>query len=423
MSGLDSKHFYGWRIAFLGFALMAVAFTIALNCASLFVKPIIETFGLSRSEVALISTIMTLTFGFSAPYVGKIIDNLGIKITMSIGSIFVSAGLIGYSISTGIGVMYAFSVVIGIGLSLCTLIPINLLINNWFIDKKGLVTGIVFSGSGLGGFFLSQATARLLEHLTWSKTYLILGVFSLVITLPLILIIVKTSPREIGQAAYRSSANKSKPITDYEVKGYTLNEIRWTPVFILVSITCFLINIVGMGMVSHLPAHLTDLGYSASFAANVTSFYLLGMVFGKISLGFILDKFGGKKGFLIGTLSIILGLVAMLFSSNKFVAMTFPVVFFIGGAMPTVSIAFLTSDIFGNKDFASIYGVINLIGLIGTALGAPLSGIVFDNFESYNIAWIGYIILSVIMYKLTCSSYKSILNMRNKLIVEAKATK
>ncbi|MGL4911627.1 MAG: MFS transporter [Romboutsia sp.] len=401
----NKTKFSGWNIAFAGFILMSTMYTIAINCTGLFVKPISEALNVSRSQVSLIPTIMTLAFAVLSPFVGKLINKYGIKVVMMIGALLVSLGMIGYSVSRSIYLIYLLSVIMGIGLSFCTLIPINILINNWFIEKKGLVTGIVFAGSGVGGFVFTQIITYILNTSTWDRAYLILGISSLILTLPIILILVKQSPEHVGQKpfGYKKSTKSSA-----EQNGFMLSEIKNTSTFKTVAISCFLINLISMGIISHFPSHLSDIGYSSSFVASVNSIYLLVVIGAKILLGVVFDKFGGKKGFLSVTLSFVFGFITMIFAKYQVVALSFGVFFAIAGSAGTVAIAFLVSDIFGKKDYAAIFGILTLIGTLGGALGSPISGIIYDNFGGYNVAWILYILLALSIYIFVCKSYKTI---------------
>ncbi|WP_131040634.1 MFS transporter, partial [Clostridioides difficile] len=57
--------------------------------------------------------------------------------------------------------------------------------------------------------------------------------------------------------------------------------------------------------------------------------------------------------------------------------------------------AYLTGSFFGQKEFGSIYGIVQLIFAVGFALGSTLFGLLVDNF-GYRFSW-SIIILSVII--------------------------
>lgn len=402
-----SNKFYGWRVAFVGFILMSTVYTIAINCSSLFVKPISDSLSVTRSQVSLIPTIMTLSFAVLSAFVGKIIAKFGIKKVMMFGALLVGLSFIGFSFSNSMTVLYIFSVVIGFGMAFCSTIPINILINNWFVEKKGMIMGIVFAGSGVGGFVFTQVVSYILKTSSWHRAYLILGIASLVLTLPLILFLVTRAPEDVGQKAYGADAHKEAQ-GGVQGSGFMLSEVKGSAAFIQIAMACFIINLVTLGVTGHVPSYISDLGYSTDFVASVNSIYLLAIIFAKIILGSIFDKFGGKRGFLIGGASFILGLIAMIFAANKVFALSFGVLFALAGSMGTVAIAFVVGDLFGKKDYGSILGLLTLIATVGASIGNPISGLIYDKFGSYNNAWILYIVMIVVMCMLVIGSYKSV---------------
>lgn len=159
-------------MALVGFILMSTVYTIAINCSSLFVKPISDALDVSRSQVSLISTIMTLSFALISPFVGKIIGKYGIKSVMLFGALLVGFSFVGFSFSNSMSMLYLLSGAIGFGMAFCSIIPINILINNWFVDKKGMITGIVLAGSGVGGFVFTQVVSYMLKTSSWNSSYI-----------------------------------------------------------------------------------------------------------------------------------------------------------------------------------------------------------------------------------------------------------
>lgn len=404
-----TEKFYGWRIAVVGVIIMSTVYAIAMNCAPLFVKPISEAFHVSRSQVSLLPAIITLTFAFCSPFVGKIASKFGVKQMMTVGALIVGLGLIGYSMASGIKTLYMLSIPIGVGLTLSTIIPINMLINNWFVEKKGFVVGLVFAGSGIGGFVFAQVTRYMLINHTWTKGYLLLGGILLAVALPAILLMVKQTPEEIGQKPYGYKAIKTSSQTVGD--GYTLKEIKKSWTFKKVVLSCFMLNLISVGFTAHYAAHLSDVGHSTSFVANVSSLLMLSVVFAKVILGSIYDKIGGQKGYVIGVASLLVGFLLLIFAAYKAAAISFGVLVAIGASMGTVSVPLLINDLFGEKDYSSIYGFVNLIAVIGAAMGAPVSGVIFDKTGSYNVAWVLYIVLALVMSALVYSSYNSMARM------------
>ena len=65
----------------------------------------------------------------------------------------------------------------------------------------------------------------------------------------------------------------------------------------------------------------------------------------------------------------------------------FLVLFGVGCALTTVAYPILTTALFGNRDYSSIYGIVNVANSVGTAVGSPIAAAIFDSQGSYVPAW------------------------------------
>lgn len=83
-----------------------------------------------------------------------------------------------------------------------TMIPISIMITNWFDKKQGLAMSLGLSGVGIGGFILSPLITNWLENYGWRKTYLIFAVIMLAVSLPVSIFIFRKSPEDKGLKAY-----------------------------------------------------------------------------------------------------------------------------------------------------------------------------------------------------------------------------
>ena len=83
-------------------------------------------------------------------------------------------------------------------------ITVTIVINAWFIDQRGTASGIAYAGSGLGGAICTPIVSSLIEKIGWRGTYLSLAAVGLAILLPVILFVIKNSPKEKGLEPYQN---------------------------------------------------------------------------------------------------------------------------------------------------------------------------------------------------------------------------
>lgn len=194
-----NNFFYGWIVVICACIVMSTVYGIIFNTPGLFVKYISNDLGVSRSLISVQMALMTMTFAVISFFIGKKIDKIGIKNSMILGTVFASSGLIGFSFVESLPLFYICSVMTGIGMGFATSVPVNVLISKWFEEKSGLITGIVLSFTGVGGFLATQLINFLINTRSWRSAYMAVGLICLFVTLPIIIIFIKESPSSIGQ--------------------------------------------------------------------------------------------------------------------------------------------------------------------------------------------------------------------------------
>lgn len=388
--------FKGWLVVFAGLILMISVYGIVNNCASLFIKPVTEDLGFSRSEFSLYYTVIALSTMVIALFMGKLAKKFKIKNIMLVGCVLAGIGYIGYSYANSIYVFYLMSIFSGLGLGMTTLTPLSIIISNWFVEKRGLALGLTFMGSGVGGMIFNPVANYIILNYGWRQSYLVLGIIILVTTIPIVLIFMSEKPSDKGLLPY-GYENSSKSVLDTSAKGVMLGEAVKTKIFWIMVVGLILITIIAMGVQMHIASYLTDIGYSPTFAASVISINMGVVILGKILLGYIFDKIGCEKGVIFVGLQVFLGVLALLFASKYPAIIVFIICWGIGNCMGTIVPALITSEIFGKKDYSTIVGVVNAVVLLGAALGSAVTGKLYDISGGYTLAWMTYLVLTVIM--------------------------
>ncbi|MFL8673566.1 MFS transporter [Clostridioides sp. GD02404] len=396
ISNSQKGFFRGWLVVFAGLILMISVYGIVNNCASLFIKPVTEDLGFSRSEFSLYYTVIALSTMVIALFMGKLAKKFKLKNIMLVGCVLAGIGYIGYSYASSIYVFYLMSIFSGLGLGMTTLTPLSIIISNWFVEKRGLALGLTFMGSGVGGMIFNPIANYIILNYSWRQSYLVLGIIILVTTIPAVLIFMSEKPSDKGLLPYGYS-NSSENVLDNSAKGIMLRDAVKTKIFWIMVVGLILITIIAMGVQMHIASYLTDIGYSPTFAASVISINMGVVILGKILLGYVFDKVGCEKGVIFVGLQVFLGVLALLFASKYPAIIVFIICWGIGNCMGTIVPALITSEIFGKRDYSTIVGVVNAVVLLGAALGSAVTGKLYDMSGGYTLAWMTYLVLTVIM--------------------------
>ena len=182
-----------WLIAAMATVLMLCLGTVYAWSffQGLLVREFKETFGWSNSQVAWIFSLAIFFLGVTAAWGGTQLPRRNPRIMAMIGALLFAAGYavaaFAFSIRS-LPLLYAgYGVIGGIGLGLGYVTPVAT-VSKWFPDRKGLATGMVVMGFGLGALFMSKVLAPLFLGLTGrnltgsflalSAVFLVLGLAS-----------------------------------------------------------------------------------------------------------------------------------------------------------------------------------------------------------------------------------------------------
>ena len=406
--------FYGWVVLSIAFITLVLGFAIR-NTFSVFYPTIVQEFGWSRANTALMFSITIIVYGLAAPMAGSLVDRFDPRFVLPVGACIVGGGIALCSLATAQWHFYLlYGVVVAAGLSIVGWTPLSTIISNWFVKKRGLVFGIL--GAGFGGSLVLASVAQLLiSSFGWQTAYVIIGVSSIAIIVPLCSFLVRRSPRDKGllpdgipqTSPELQELNKPQIIDSPEGKWanttWTLSRALKTYQFWLLFLIAFcLMGLAETIAIAHQVYFFRDVGYEPMLAANIYSVFGVAYVLGALC-SFSSDHLGREKVFVASCL-LSVGAVSLLFlirdTSQPWMSFLFAVCFGLGmGIAPPV---FLTTvaDLFQGRYFGSIQGTVILGFSLGGAISPWLAGFIHDRTDSHFMTFLillGSLIASMVM--------------------------
>ena len=373
--------------------LMFFLFTIIKSLHSLFLVPVTESLGMERSAFSLVFTITGLSVAVALPIVSKLLNHYSVKIVATVGILMSSLGFAAYSLAQESWQFYFIAMIVGAGTAGCSNVVIALLINNWFIDRKGLAMGIAFTGSGFGTAVISPILNNCLVQYGWQFSYVFFGLLTCVVCIPLTWLCAYKKPSEKGQCPYQREDGFNREACLKTETGPALKDIRGKVFFWLYLICILVCSTVICGMGLHMPAYFTDLGYDASFVAFIFSAYAIFLIGGKILLGHIFDTKGSKWGIAFLGVTVSMAFICLMLAKQFVLALLFTIFYGCGATYTSVGVSYLTNSFFGQRDYAEIISFVNIFYVIGAALGPFVSGMVYDYTGGYDVIWRVYLLL------------------------------
>lgn len=402
------KHhiYYGWVIvivvALASFTQSAETYPVM----SVFLKPMTEEFGWSRSLFTGSLTIGTLLGGLIAIVAGRFIDRFGARWLLTAAFAIVGLALFLLAFIDNLTQFYILQIIgrslaMGvIALALRTVIP------KWFVVKRGKAVALSGLGIRLGNAITPLYIQALVGVGGWRLATAASGIAVWVLSLLPIAIFFRRRPEDMGLLpdgiTSKELNHRQKWITDtsqaetaqLEV-SFSLSQVLRFPSFYLLAASFTLGFLVGPSLAFHMIPYLTDQEISASTAVFVVAVWSGSAALGSLALGYFLDRFSSRIILAVDFLLIAIGIVALLAVHSAPTAILWGVYIGLvhGGMLVLQDVIF--ANYYGRESIGTIRGVVWPVQMITNA-GGPLSAaIVYDATQSYVAIFLAFGIFSL----------------------------
>lgn len=402
---------YAWIILILTFFTLLSAQGIRLSFGA-FVTPWEGEFSTNRGIISLISFISYIVFALTQPYVGRLIDNFGVRPIISFSVLLVGlAMLLTYFTTNPFQLMIIYGVIASIGFGGASNVAGTIIITNWFKERKGFALGLMSAGTAAGQLLLVPIALLLINQFGWRAAVLSLGCFLTIIVFPLIIIFLRTYPSEKNLDAYGTNTHEK----NYEKEGtvkvketLSIIQLLKRKEFLFLMIPFFICGVTTAGLMdTHLIPFADFCGISPTVTGVAVSLLAGFNIMGSAISGYFADRWNprhmlmGLYGFRFLTiiiLLIILNNVSFmgLFLTQSHLLFLFAISFGvvnIATVAPTIKLA---TDYFLHLSVGAVVGWLYLSHQLGAAVGSFIPGILFELTGSYSISFVGSMILLII---------------------------
>ncbi|MFC2004639.1 MFS transporter [Chloroflexota bacterium] len=379
---------------FYGYVVVALAFFASLILGgtlytfSVFFKPLSSEFGWTRAVTSGAFSLFMILHGFLYIITGKLSDRFGIRIVLSVSSLFIGLGYLLMSQISTIWHLYLFyGVIIAVGMS-GGFVPLTSAVTKWFANnkKRGLMVGITVAGVGVGTMIVPPVANWLISNYGWRTSYAVIGVTVLVIITSAAQFL-KRAPAQTQQLPHGQDEVQEKS-SNLEVRGLSLQEALRTKQFWLICAAYFGFGLFLQAIMVHIVLHAIGLGISASMAANIfVAIGGLGVV-GRVTMGGASDRIGIRSVLIVCFTLMTAALAWLLVAKEIWMIYLFAVVFGFAYGGLVAAQSPLVADLFGMSSHGVIFGALVFIITAGSAVGPVMAGGIFDITGSYYPAFL-----------------------------------
>lgn len=352
-----------------------------------------EEFGWSRFEIGLAISFFVVFIVLTAPVVGRIVDQYGVRRPVLTSLILMSAAFAGVSfVNENIWTLYLAYALFAVAGSGTTAVTFTRSVGQYFETAKGLAFGIAINATTISVMVTPIIVMVLLEHFSWRGAWLGLALAPLLV-FPLVFIGLKEVPYGGSKAAFQSGHAAAVPAG--LATGAALRKIDFWVMAVVFALAMFAAG----GTLGQLIPILRETGVSVSTAVALQGAMALGLGFSRVVCGFVIDRVFAPLVFQIVCGFAFVGFLLLASGRSELAIIA---VFAVGAALGAEGdlLAFMTAKYFGLRSYGQIYGLLYGFMLTGSVAAPVIIGALYDMSGTYRIAMFvcaGAVLLSMIL--------------------------
>ena len=440
----EAPRYYPWLVAVMGMLALFLSNGMTATGITIFDPPLLDEFGWSRGDLKFTDTIKFTMTALMAPFVGILIDKLNPRYLLMAGCAYLTLGYVGYSmlingappliiqviaIVTAIGLggilvvalgslapgigrnisigiatalaatglyffytswsgdalkqIYVIHLMFSLALSAAGSMSVIYLVSSWFVKHRGLAIGIALVGTSMGSAVLPTLNPYLIESYGWRQAFLYNSLMPVVLFV-IVLLFLKGTPAQAGYAA----VGQSEAVGDLKQHGLTFKEAIRTRTFWAIGISGFLAYYAIFSFVQHFVLHLNKgFGMPLKEAGPLLGLFSVVAMAAKLANGWLADYIDRHKVFMGCLVIMLAGLIGLATMKREWVVISAVVIGLGWGGLFTLY-NMLAVNNFGLREIGRINGAISLMESVGVGLGSWVTGVLFDIYGSYQIAFI-----------------------------------
>jgi sugar phosphate permease len=395
------ERFDGWRIVALAAFAQGLALPL-LGAFGLLATPLIEEFGASTTQLGIGMSLAILATALAGPALGFALDRGPLRTIMLSGVALMWVSVLLLSRGTALWQLGACLAFATVGMSMYGMLPVQVILVNWFVLRRGAALSLAFVGTSVAAFVIPPTTAWGIEWLGWRGALVALASAAALLATPVITRLVKR-PEELGQ---HPDGIPAEPRAERAARAATpASEARSEPKasvgmgrdrnFWLIAIGVGLALSVSIATL-FLVRHIETLGIPRTQAALVPSAMALFGIAGKLGAGWLIDRLDARA-VVGGALALHALGWAIVASQSTYAAMLIaaaPLGLGGGGFLPLPPV--LQGRCFGRAAIGRVGGLQALIGLPFLLAAAPLVGWVESRTGSFAGPFFGLMVVLVL---------------------------
>lgn len=382
---MATRIYYGWWVLAVAFTGEMFAIGSTTYAFGLFVKPLAETFGADRATINVGLMLFIVGMGFSAPFIGRLLDRYSARLLVPVGALVMGVGMIAVALAPTLLLMgVAVLLLVAVGATMIGPLAANTLGARWFHRRRGLALGIIAVGTSVGGAVLVPLMALTMAQAGWRGALVIQGLLIAVFVGVPGFLFLRDRPADLG---LQPDGDPARAMATEPGRAWTARAALAQRDFWCIALAVALTFAINQATLISLVPYGTDRGFTLGQATQLVSVLAACSILGKLAIGALADRID-KRWLLLAVVGAVLveqGALLAQPSYGLLMAVCGIAGFASGGTLPVW--ASLIGERFGATSFGYVMGLMNPVNTIVSLLAIGFIGRVFDVTGSYAMAF------------------------------------
>ncbi len=398
------RMYYGYWLLIGGFVAMFVSVGTQNYIGGVFLKPMTQDLGWTRTEFTLSRTIGQFVVAFLGFYLGAIVDRHGGRRLMLIGATVLFFAILGLSRVTQLWQWILLNgILLTSGAVMAGNLVVNVTLSKWFVERRGRVIALASMGVSFAGIAIPPLATAAMNAWGWRGAW-VATAFAAALLLYPVALIMRRAPEDHG--LYPDGKTREQvdaggghaAAVDFATSMTRGQAVRTATFYLIVVAFGFGGLSISVMLLQTIP-FMTDAGYSRGVASLMIALTSTPSLLSKPVWGYLLDRAAPRAmaafGFVVNAIALVLIVVTVRLHADLAVYASFVLLGCgWGGFIPLQEVIWATY--FGRRHLGAVRSAGMPVALVMQAGGPLAASIYFDHVGNYNGAFLGVAFLSVV---------------------------
>ena len=391
-----SPIYYGWVILAAAGSSMVVRNAAASLTIAVFIFPLSDELGWSRTLIAGAASLGGVLATLASPVIGWLVDKYGARLVLASSIFILGLSTMSLAWATAPVVFYLAYATGRVIFASPIQIGASVVVSRWFIRTRGRANGLLSLSHSIGMVSFPVIASLIIASSGWRSAWFVLGLMVWIIALLPVSLLIVQRPEDVGLLPDGDTPDPSTgggANTVVEEPEWTSKQAMRTSALWILAIGIGLLFVLQSGINVHMAAYFRDQGLSASVAGLALSFNAGFMGVSSMIWGWLVDRIPARVTLALVALIMAIASVLLVAADTNAEALGYSGLFGfgVGGLLVVPPVAF--ANYFGRRSLGVIRGIAEPFTSMGQAIGALLSGAIFDITGSYMIAFMTFAVI------------------------------